>query len=124
MFLRFVAAIIIITTALGLMACGESNKSERVLLQPEKPSVAELHAYKAYHHTRYKVQTAEAAGGTNKLLNTRELPTEGTDPVVTPALDHLYSKAVIDLTGGPVHGRQVIFYGPPQFKKCVFTQSS
>ena len=30
------------------------------------------------------------------------LPTEGTDPVVTPELDHLYTKAVIDLTRGPV----------------------
>ncbi len=31
----------------------------------------------------------------NKHLPTLAL---GTDPVVTPALDHLYSKAVIDLT--------------------------
>ena len=69
----------------------------------ERPSDAELHAYKAYHHARYMVVTAEQAGGTNKLINTRELPTEGTDPVVTPALDHLYSKAVIDLTSGPVY---------------------
>ena len=68
----------------------------------ERPSDAELHAYKAYHHARYMVQTAEAAGGTNKLLHTKKLPTEGTDAVVTPALDHLYSKAVIDLTSGPV----------------------
>ena len=36
------------------------------------------------------------------MIHTTELPTEGTDPVVTPALDHLYSKAVIDLTEGPV----------------------
>lgn len=36
------------------------------------------------------------------MLHTKELPTEGTDPVVTPALDHLYSKAIIDLTSGPV----------------------
>ncbi len=68
----------------------------------ERPSDAELHAYKAYHHARYMVQTAEAAGGTNILLHTKKLPTEGTDAVVTPALDHLYSKAVIDLTNGPV----------------------
>lgn len=68
-----------------------------------RPSDAELHAYKAYHHARYMVTTAAQAGGTNKLLHTRQLPTEGTDPVVTPALDHLYSKAVIDLTGGPVY---------------------
>jgi hypothetical protein len=69
---------------------------------PTRPSDAELHAYKAYHHARYMVQTAEAADGTNKLLHTKKLPTEGTDAVVTPALDHLYSKAVIDLTSGPV----------------------
>jgi hypothetical protein len=69
---------------------------------PARPSDAELHAYKAYHHARYMVQTAEEAGGTNKLLHTKRLPTEGTDAVVTPALDHLYSKAVIDLTSGPV----------------------
>jgi hypothetical protein len=69
---------------------------------PARPSDAELDAYKVYHHARYMVQTAEKAGGTNKLLHTRKLPTEGTDAVVTPALDHLYSKAIIDLTSGPV----------------------
>ena len=68
----------------------------------QRPSDAELHAYKVYHHARYMVQTAEEAGGTNKLLHTKKLPTEGNDAVVTPALDHLYSKAVIDLTSGPV----------------------
>jgi hypothetical protein len=70
--------------------------------QVEKPSVAELHAYKAYHHAIYMVTTAKEAGGTNKLHHTTELPTEGTDPVVTPALDHIYTKAIIDLTSGPV----------------------
>ncbi|NIP23740.1 MAG: DUF1254 domain-containing protein [Phycisphaerae bacterium] len=35
-------------------------------------------------------------------MHTTELPTEGTDPVVTPALDHLYTKAILDLTEGPV----------------------
>ncbi|MEH6579725.1 MAG: DUF1254 domain-containing protein [Amphritea sp.] len=69
---------------------------------PARPSDAELHAYKAYHHARYMVQTADAVGGTNKLLHTKSLPTEGTDAVVSPALDHIYSKAVIDLTEGPV----------------------
>jgi len=68
----------------------------------ERPSDAQLHAYKAWHHAMYMKVTAAAAGGTNKLLHTKELPTEGSDPVVTPALDHLYSKAVIDLTKGPV----------------------
>ena len=96
--------------ALSFLACGEKTKEEVEMQetktetdsQPEKPSVAELHAYKVYHHARYMVQTAAAVGGTNKLLHTKKLPTEGTDAVVTPALDHLYTKAVIDLTSGPV----------------------
>lgn len=68
----------------------------------ERPSDAELHAYKAYHHAEYLEITAKSAGGTNKLIHTTTLPTEGNDPVVSPALDHLYSKAVVDLTEGPV----------------------
>lgn len=88
--------------ATALIACGGPG-SEQQSGRPETPSVAELHAYKAYHHARYMVTTAEQAGGTNRLLHTRRLPTEGADPVVTPALDHLYSKAVIDLTQGPVY---------------------
>ncbi|MGI9644694.1 MAG: DUF1254 domain-containing protein [Ilumatobacteraceae bacterium] len=67
-----------------------------------RPTDAQLHAYKAVHHGEYLKVTARTAGGTNRLIHTTELPTEGTDPVVTPALDHLYSKAVIDLTSGPV----------------------
>jgi hypothetical protein len=68
----------------------------------ERPTDAELNAFKVYHHAVYMVTTADQAGGTNKLLHTTELPTEGTDPVVTPALDHLYTKAIIDLSAGPV----------------------
>jgi hypothetical protein len=68
-----------------------------------EPTVNQLHAYKAYHHAEYLKETAKQAGGTNRLLHTRELPTEGADPVVTPSLDHLYTKAVIDLTNGPVY---------------------
>ena len=68
-----------------------------------EPTVGQLHAYKAYTHAEYLKKTAEQAGGTNKLLHTRTLPTEGADPVVTPALDHLYTKTVIDLTNGPVY---------------------
>jgi len=91
------------TITLGLITCSEKNEKDKSEIQIEKPSVAELHAYKAYHHARYMETTAAQAGGTNKLLHTKKLPTEGTDPVVTPALDHLYSKAVIDLTSGPVY---------------------
>jgi len=68
----------------------------------ERPADAQLHAYKAKHHADYLKVTAAEAGGTNKLLHTTESPTEGTDLGVTPALDHLYSKAVVDLTNGPV----------------------
>jgi hypothetical protein len=70
--------------------------------QIARPTDAQLHAYKAVHHAEYLKVTAQAVGGTNRLIHTTELPTEGTDPVVTPALDHLYSKAVIDLSSGPV----------------------
>jgi len=100
----------VLTIVIGFMSCGnqakkaetEETKAEEVVAQPEKPSDADLMAFKVYHHMRYMVQTAEAVGGTNKLLHTKKLPTEGTDAVVSPALDHLYSKAVIDLTEGPV----------------------
>ena len=68
----------------------------------ERPTDADLQAFKVYHHAVYLVTTAEQAGGTNKLHHTTKLPTEGTDPVVTPALDHIYTKAVLDLTEGPV----------------------
>ncbi len=95
--------------AFVLFACGTQTKKEEAdtqkteeLTVPERPSDADLMALKVYHHMRYMVTTAKQAGGTNKLLHTKKLPTEGTDPVVTPALDHLYSKAVIDLTEGPV----------------------
>lgn len=100
--------IIVLTLIVLLFACSSEVESpadeveQPAVAKVERPTDAELHAYKAYHHARYMVVTAEQAGGTNKLLNTKVLPTEGTDPVVTPALDHLYSKAIIDLTSGPV----------------------
>ena len=68
----------------------------------ERPTDADFHAFKVYHHAIYLETTAKQAGGTNKLLHTTKLPTEGTDAVVTPALDHLYTKAIIDLSSGPV----------------------
>lgn len=88
---------IFITTLMLLLATFLNAAST-----PEKPSDADLNAFKVYHHAVYMETTAKQAGGTNKLLHTRKLPTEGTDPVVTPALDHIYTKAVIDLTEGPV----------------------
>jgi hypothetical protein len=87
---------IMITLTLIVLLVDSAIASER------RPSDAQLHAYKAYHHAIYMVTTANQAGGTNKLLHTTKLPTEGTDPVVTPALDHIYTKAVIDLSSGPV----------------------
>ena len=96
-----VTALVLTMVVLAMIGC--SKQEDTAAAAPERPSDAHLHAYKAYHHARYMVQTAEQAGGTNKLLNTKELPTEGSDPVVSPALDHLYSKAVIDLTSGPVY---------------------
>jgi hypothetical protein len=94
---------------IGFMACGTQTKKggttgeqAEVATSLEKPSDADLMAFKVHHHMIYMVTTAQQAGGTNKLLHTKELPTEGTDPVVTPALDHIYTKVVIDLTEGPV----------------------
>ena len=91
-----VAIVVALSLASGC-AAGETLPTEDF-----EPSIAQLHAYKAYHHADYLEKTAAQAGGTNRLLHTKRLPTEGNDPVVTPALDHLYSKAVIDLTQGPV----------------------
>ena len=88
---------VLLVVVLG-SAMGCANKAS----SPERPSDAHLHAYKAVHHADYLKVTAAAAGGCNRLLHTTKLPTEGTDPVVTPALDHLYTKAVIDLSAGPV----------------------
>jgi hypothetical protein len=71
--------------AIGFIACGEKSETDKSANQPEKPSDADLMAFKVYHHMMYMVTTAKQAGGTNKLLHTKTLPTEGTDPVVTPA---------------------------------------
>ena len=101
---------IAVVTTSGLIACGEQPVKDAAETQPaaestatlERPSDTDLMAFKVYHHAVYMEATAKQAGGTNKLLHTTELPTEGTDPVVTPALDHLYTKAIIDLSAGPV----------------------
>jgi hypothetical protein len=69
---------------------------------PERPGDSDLNAFKVYHHAVYMETTAKEAGGTNRLLHTTKLPTEGTDSVVTPALDHIYTKAILDLSDGPV----------------------
>ena len=101
---------IAIVIASGLIGCGDQSAKDAAETQPaaestatlERPSDADLMAFKVYHHAVYMVTTAKQAGGTNKLFHTTELPTEGTDPVVTPALDHLYTKAILDLSAGPV----------------------
>jgi hypothetical protein len=97
-----ISSIFLVVITFGFIACGEKTNEEEAVTHPEKPSDADLMAFKVYHHMMYMVTTAEQAGGTNKLLHTKKLPTEGTDPVVTPALDHIYTKAVVDLTEGPV----------------------
>ncbi|MFT5727002.1 MAG: hypothetical protein ACI8PB_001134 [Desulforhopalus sp.] len=94
--------IIGLVIAFGLTAGATQAQNNNADRQVEKPSVADLMAFKVYHHMVYMVTTAKEAGGTNKLSHTIKLPTEGTDPVVTPALDHIYTKAVIDLSEGPV----------------------
>ena len=107
---KLIGLTIAVVITYGLTACGSQDKKEaadtqttkEVIAAPERPNDADLMAFKVYHHAVYMVTTAKQAGGTNKLLHTTELPTEGTDPVVTPALDHLYTKAIIDLTSGPV----------------------
>jgi hypothetical protein len=107
---KLIRLTIAVVMAFGLTACGQQDKKEEadaqpskeVIDTPERPSDADLMAFKVYHHAVYMVATTKQAGGTNKLFHTTELPTEGTDPVVTPALDHLYTKAIIDLTSGPV----------------------
>jgi hypothetical protein len=81
---------------------GGALSSNNAIAAPQRPSDSDLMAFKVYHHAVYLATTAKQAGGTNKLFHTTKLPTEGTDPVVTPALDHIYTKAVIDLTNGPV----------------------
>ena len=112
--MKTVASLVSLTLCLAALGCEKQAESVTVPVDevaqaasvtpasPERPSDAELHAYKAMHHADYMKVTAAAAGGTNKLLHTKTLPTEGSDPVVTPALDHLYSKSVIDLSAGPV----------------------
>ncbi|WP_136809931.1 DUF1254 domain-containing protein [Desulfosediminicola flagellatus] len=90
--------------AFGLMAIltliGPAYADKQVA---DTPSVEYLHAFKAVFHAKYLKRVASDAGGTNKFIHTTVLPTEGTDSMVTPALDHLYSKAVLDLSHGPVY---------------------
>ncbi len=94
--------LIVTGMALAALFVGGCASTTTGTVDPSRPSDAHLHAYKAWHHAIYLKVTAADAGGTNKLLHTTKLPTEGTDPIVTPALDHLYTKVVIDLTEGPV----------------------
>ena len=99
---KITVLIIGLAIAFGLTACATQVQNKNADRPVEKPSVADLMAFKVYHHMMYMVTTSKQAGGNNKLFHTRKMPTEGTDPVVTPALDHIYTKAVIDLSEGPV----------------------
>lgn len=106
---KIIQLVLIATVATGFVACNSrtkksdaKNEQKTAIVSQEKPSSADFLAFMVYHHMEYMKTTAEQAGGTNKLTHTKELPTEGTDPVVTPALDHIYTKAVIDLSEGSV----------------------
>ena len=56
----------------GLAACSSQDKkesavtqtTEKVIAVPERPTDADLHAFKVYHHMMYMVTTAEQAGAT------------------------------------------------------------
>lgn len=107
---KIIQLTVAIAISFSIIACGQQAPKENSKTEKEKevestlkkPSDANFMAFKVYHHMLYMVTTAKEAGGTNKLLHTKKLPTEGTDPVVTPALDHIYTKVVVDLTEGPV----------------------
>lgn len=99
---KAVTLIFIIAVAFSFIACNKKDQPEKATSHTERPSDADFTAFKVYHHMKYMVITAKQAGGTNKLFHTTKLPTDGTDAVVSPALDHLYTKAIIDLTDGPV----------------------
>jgi Flp pilus assembly protein TadD len=57
----------------GLTACSSQDKkesadtqaTEKAITVPERPTDAELQAFKVYHHMKYLVITADLAGGTN-----------------------------------------------------------
>ena len=57
-------AVISLSFMLAFVACGTQTQKEEVSEKNEKPSVAQLHAYKAMHHAIYMKTTAAAAGGT------------------------------------------------------------
>ena len=103
-----VSLLLLVTTGCNKSAQNEAEvkpaaeTNQEISAALERPTDSEFLAFMVYHHMNYMITTAEEAGGTNKLLHTKKLPTEGKDPVVTPALDHLYTKSVIDLTSGPV----------------------
>jgi hypothetical protein len=58
-------------------------------------------AYKVEYHANYLAQLVERIGSTNSFEHSRHLA-DHTSDVITPAIDHLYSKAVLDLTDGYV----------------------
>ena len=69
---------IAVVMTFGLVACDSQDKKEsadtrsveEVVTVLERPSDADLHAFKAYHHAVYMVKTTKEAGGTNKLIHT------------------------------------------------------
>ncbi|ASI91734.1 DUF1254 domain-containing protein [Vibrio mediterranei] len=63
------------------------------------PTDAELTGQRVYHHMENMVAFMEQNG-----VNTFEFPglADHTWDVITPALDHIYGKAMLDVTAGPV----------------------
>ena len=99
----------IIAIALGVISCDSPSKKDETkseqkteTVKLDKPTDAEFLSFMVYHHMNYMIKTANAAGSRGVFAVTGTRHTEGTDAVVTPALDHIYTKAVIDLTEGPV----------------------
>lgn len=107
-------------TLLALVSCNQSSKKavdeqNKEIKTADKTAVRQNHmelvdhgwmnpyfeAYKVVHHLDYlKDLHDNSTKGLNKLYHTRELA-DHTFDVITPALDHIYSKAIIDIRTEP-----------------------
>lgn len=85
-------------TALSLLMASLSLSSV-TFASTNTPTDAELTGQRVYHHMENMVAFMEKNG-----VNTFEHPglADHTWDVITPALDHIYAKAMLDVTNGPV----------------------
>ncbi|MBY6195751.1 DUF1254 domain-containing protein [Vibrio hangzhouensis] len=85
-------------TTLSLLVASLSFGS-LVFAADTTPTDAELTGQRVYHHMENMVAFMEQNG-----VNTFEFPglADHTWDVITPALDHIYGKAMLDVTAGPV----------------------